>query len=208
MPKESVMLFNKFRLSPFFFYQSNNDGGNQGGDNSQGEPGDNETFESWLDSQPDEVKSKAKPLYEAHVNSLKSTVKATRTERDDLSKQLKKLSKDLEEGSEAKKSLDKVTADLEAANTRADFYEEAPAHNCRNPKAAYAILRSNNLYDSRNNIDWKALQQEAPELFGEKKKVIQKKTAGNGTDDAEQSNSSMNNFIRKKAGYGEITQEA
>jgi len=201
------MLFNKFSLSPYFFYrEANADGGEGAGGGDQGDP---DTFESWLDAQPDEIKTKARPLFDAHIAKLNSTVKATRTERDDLSRQLKRLGKDLEDGSEAKKSLEKVTADLEAANARADFLEEAPAHKCLNAKAAYAIAKSSNLYDSRGNVDWKALQIEAPELFGEtkQKKVISKRTAGNG-EDGQAKNKSMNDFIRSKAGYGEVTQEA
>ncbi len=102
----------------------------------------NETFESWLETQDETVKS----LISGHTQGLSNTVKAVRQERDDFAKQIKDLSAKVEAGSDTQKELERMTAELEAANRRNDFFEGAAANGCLNFKAAFALASSENLF--------------------------------------------------------------
>lgn len=152
------------------------------------------SFDEWIGKQTDEVKA----LYQSHVTGLQNTVKATRDERDALSKQIKDLLPKAEKGSEMEKSLTEFGAKLEAAERRAAFAEEAgkPEIGCRNPKAAYALAMADNLFDRRGNPDWSAIKSAAPELFG---KAGTTGHAGNGTDE-NPPKADMNDFILRAAG--------
>lgn len=158
------------------------------------------TFEGWLDGQPDDVKA----LYAAHTEGLRNTVKATRDERDDMAKQIKALGKTLEEGSAAKKTVDEVSAKLDAANQRADFFEAAakPAVGLLDVTAAWLIVQANSsdFIDGRGNVRFDALKEKHPVLFG--KPTIPSAHAGAGRSDNNNNLSpkSMDNFIRAAAG--------
>lgn len=151
------------------------------------------TWEAFLEKQPEEVKN----LYKSHSEGLLNTVKATREERDSLSKQIKQLAKEQKEGSEAKSRLDAITAQLEIAERRAAFVEDAikPEIECRNPGAAWVIAKASDLFDKKGAPDWKAIRAAAPELFG---KVIANANAGNGTQTPPAKTKNMNDFIRSK----------
>lgn len=205
------MFFPKIDLMKVFYEANQNGGagsgsaaGSQGESESNEQPqsqqGDPETFEAWLSAQPVEIQSKAKPLFEAHVSSLQNAVKATRRERDDFQRQIRDLSKKVETGSETQKQLEKLSSSLDEANRKSDFYEGASSHECRNVKAAYAVAVSNDLFTKSGEPDWKAIQAEAPELFGKTQPKINKKTAGSGTDGETPRSGSMNDWIRREAG--------
>ena len=153
-------------------------------------------FAEWLASQDEAVRS----AYDEHITGLKATVKATRDERDGLAKQIKDLLPKAEKGSELEKSLTEFGAKLEAAEKRASFFEDAvkPGIDCRNPKAAYALAVTDQLFDRKGSPDWAALKVAAPELFG---KVIPPAHPGDGTG-AIPKNQDMNTFIRQAAGRG------
>jgi hypothetical protein len=153
------------------------------------------SFEAWLDAQPDEVKT----LYQAHTTGLHNTVKATREERDALSRQIKDLLPKAEKGSELEKSLSEISTRLEQAERRAAFAEEAvkPEIGCRNPKAAFLLAQADNLFDRKGNPDWAAIKAAAPELFGQ---PTANGNAGAGTQNGAQTRPDMNSFIRSAAG--------
>lgn len=154
-----------------------------------------ETWEAWLDSQPDNVKA----LYRSHSEGLLNTVKATRDERDTVKKQLKDLAKKAEEGSDLKKQLDGMTAQLEKTEKRAAFLEEAikPEIQCRNPRAAWIVAEAAELFNKNGSPDWAAIKAEAPELFGA---PTANANAGAGTQSPPPKQNDMNAFIRRKAG--------
>lgn len=161
-------------------------------------PAEGETPESWdayLEKQPETVKA----LYKQHSEGLLNTVKATRTERDDLAKQIRDLSKSQKEGSEAKAQLDKISAQLEVTERRAAFLEEAlnPALQVRNPRAAWLLAEAGNHFKKNGAPDWDAIKNEAPELFG---LPTARANAGNGTQQPPNPSQSMNAFIRKSVG--------
>jgi hypothetical protein len=199
----------EFHLSPFYF-QANRDGSeggnsdannsnndNQNSDNTQQ---DQETFEKWLAAQPDEIRNKVTPLYQAQISNLTNAVKATRTERDSFAKQFRDVSKKLEAGSDQQKEMLDMANSLDEANRRADFLEDAPNHECRNAKAAYAIAKAQDLFNKSGVPDWKAIQLEAPELFGKPSTSTKKKSAGSGTGEQSQGVGNMNDWIRSNAG--------
>jgi hypothetical protein len=156
-----------------------------------------ETPASWDDAlkgfSPD-----VQALYASHVSGLKNTVQATREERDALAKQIREVSAKAEKGSELEKSLTELGTRLEAAERKAAFVEDAvrPEIGCRNPKAAYALATSENLFDRKGNPDWAAIKAQAPELFGA---AGVNGNAGAGTQSPPPKNS-MNDFIRRSAG--------
>jgi hypothetical protein len=168
------------------------------GQNNQGNnPPEGATPESWekyLEAQPEQIKA----LYTAHTTGLQNAVKATREERDGLAKQLKDLLPKAEKGSEFEKSLTETLTKLEVAERRAMFVEEAvkPEIGCRNPKAAFLLAQAENLFTRSGQPDWNAIKTAAPELFG---KPGAMGNGGNGTQDPPRK-ASMNDFIRHASG--------
>lgn len=152
-------------------------------------------FDDWLKTQDESTKA----LIGNRFTALENIVGATRKERDDLSAEMKRISKDLDEGSEAKKSVDALSAKLELSERRSSFLEEAikPETQCRNPRAAWLLAISGDHFNRSGVPDWAAIKAEAPELFG---KVVANANVGDGTDDEPPKSGSMNNFIRAAAG--------
>jgi hypothetical protein len=156
--------------------------------------GANETFETWLEKQDAAVKA----LYESHVTGLKNTIKATREERDQFSRELREAAAKAEKGSEAEKRLSELAEKAEAAERRATFAEEAskPEIGCANVKAAWLVAQADNLFDRKGNPDWAAIKVAAPELF---RKPTVAGHAGSGTTD-QPKGGTMNGWIRSAAG--------
>ena len=152
------------------------------------------SWDAWIETQDETVKG----LYESHITGLRSTVKATREERDTLAKKIKELSQKAEKGSEFEKSLAEFTSKLEQAERRATFIEESikPEIGCRNPKAAYALAMADNLFDRKGAAAWSTIKAAAPELF---RKPSVAGNAGSGTA-TPPSKADMNAFIRRAAG--------
>lgn len=174
-----------------------------GNDGNGGDPVDPPTtpatWDDYVAKLPEDQRTLLTGLYEAKNADLLKTVKATRGERDTLATQLRDAAKKMEKGSEAQTQLNEQATKLDEANRRADFYEEAPAQECRNPKAAFALAKASNLFKANGSPDWKAIKEEAPELFGVVVKPKGKGGAGAGTE-KQQRTVSVNDFIRAKAG--------
>lgn len=153
------------------------------------------SFEEFLEAQPEEVKT----LYQSHSEALLNTVKATRDERDQFKKQIKELAKGQADGSEAKKQLEAMEAQLERTERRAAFLEDAmkPEVQCRNPRAAWLLAEAEGLFDKKGLPDWAAIKRDAPELFGQ---PVANANAGQGTQQKPNPHKDMNAFIRKAAG--------
>lgn len=153
------------------------------------------SFDEWLKGQDDTVKG----LVAERFKQLESTVKATRTERETLNKQLRDASKKLEEGSEARKALEDVTSKLEAAEQRTAFYEDAarPEIGCNNPKLAWLAAIEIGAIDGKGRVGWEALKSQFPELF---KTKVPNANAGTGTGTPPAGKVTMNEWIRRAAG--------
>lgn len=154
-------------------------------------------FDSWMAALPDDQRKTVKTLFDAKVQKLQNTVRDTRDERDRFQKQLREAAKGAAKGSEQQEQLTKLADDLQRANVRADFYEEAPVQGCRNPKAAYLIAVSGELFRKGGEPDWTAIKAAAPELF---EKPNPRNNAGSGTSAGVHKGQSVNDWIREQAG--------
>jgi len=159
-----------------------------------------ETFDTWLESQPDELKKKVTELYESNVSGLKTALKSERDEKKGLSAQLKELLPKAEKGSELEKQLTEMASKAESAERRAFFAEEAikPEIGCRNIRAAFALATAEDLFDKRGNPNWDEIKSQAPELFGA---GTANANAGVSTNkDPKPKQNDMNAFIRRSTG--------
>ncbi len=161
------------------------------------EPTRPETWDGYIESLEPEVRE----LYEAHVAGLKSTVQATREERDLLKARIDALvtALDGKEPTVVAQQLRELQGELAQANRRGAFYEEAgkPEIGCRNPKLAFLVAESEKLYDKRGNPDWDAIRKVAPELFGPS---IPPGNAGASAGSAPSPRANINDMIRRAAG--------
>lgn len=162
------------------------------------------SWDEYVAGLPEDQKEVVTKLYEDKNKGLLNTVKATREERDTFATQLRDAAKKAEKGSEAEKLYTEQANQLEQANKRADFYESAPSHECKNPKVAFKIAMSDNLFTKKGEPDWEAIKKEAPELFGTAveppRKPIGRGGAGEGTDKKPVAARSMSELIREAAG--------
>ena len=126
-----------------------------------------ETWEAWLATQDETVRTAVTPLYEAHTQGLRSALESERQERRTLAKKLTEATQQMEAGSQARAQLEQATAQLTEAQRRADFFDDAarPEVGCVNPRLAYLAAVDNQAFDSRGNPDWKTLKERFPELF-------------------------------------------
>ena len=167
-----------------------------------GTPGaDNVTFEAWLESQSDEVKSR----FNEGTQGLRTALKSERDNAKTLSGQLKDLQGKVTEGSEAakqiaelQKQLSEKDQKLAESERREAFTTSAKSAGCTNAKAAYAIAVSGDMFKKNGDPDWNAIKQEAPELFGKKNP---NGNAGSGTNDDPDAGKGnyMDNLIRRQA---------
>ena len=155
------------------------------------------TFDGWLNGQDETVKA----LVEQRFEALQNTVKATRTEREDLAKQLRDATKKLEEGSDARLALEGLSEQLELEQRRAAFYEDAarPELGCTNPKLAYLGAQEISAIDGKGRVSWDAIKTAFPELF---RAPHVSANAGDGTGRQPPAARSMNDFIRRSTGRG------
>jgi hypothetical protein len=146
------------------------------------------SYETWVEKQDETVKEGINKHYEGLLNS----VKATREERDSLSKELKKLSKEVEVNSEAGKLIGELQDKLSASERKANFLEQAARVGCKKPTVAFALANAENLYTEKGEPDWEKIKETVPELF-----TVQsiKSDAGSGTNQKPEAN--FNAEIRK-----------
>lgn len=152
------------------------------------------TFDEWLAGQDEHSKG----LVTARLQSVEGALRAQRGERDNLAKQIKELSAKAEKGSETERQLQAISAQLEDANQRADFYKDAtkPEIGCSNAELAYIAAKAAGAIDQKGRVNWDALKTAYPELF---QKKIPAAGAGAGTQNPPQA-TTMNDFIRQAAG--------
>lgn len=157
----------------FAYYTADSGAGTGGGESSQTPaPGAENasqadetppTWDEWFGALSDDHKD----LIAGHTKGLKTALQSERERAASFEKQLKGLSKHVEAGSEAAKSLEKLQADLAVANRRASFYQGAgPAEVAPDAlELAYMAAESGGFIGAENEIDWKALRTAHPRLF-------------------------------------------
>lgn len=161
------------------------------------------TFEEYLATLDKPVKD----LYEQHTHGLKTALEKEREDRKKLKESFDSLKSAAEKGSElegklrdATKLLEEADARYQEVERRANFTEQAikPEIGCTNVRAAYALAVSENLFDSKQNPDWKSIKSAAPELF----------KSGKFTDAGKNNKSNISDFdmnaaLRRAAGLKE-----
>ena len=136
----------------------------------------NGTFESWFESQPDDVKS----LISEHEKGLKSALNAERDNTKALSRQISDLQGAAEKGSELEKQLTTLQAKLTESERHANFIDGAASAGCTNAKAAYKLAKADeDLWRRDGSPDWAAIKETAPEFF---RKNQSSGNPGSGTD--------------------------
>jgi hypothetical protein len=155
------------------------------------------SYETWVETQGEEVRKGIETYHEQKAQGLLNTVKATREERDVLSKELKELSKKVTQDSEVGKQLGELTSRLEFSEKKSNFLEQAAKVGCKKPTVAFALANAENLYLEDGTADWEKIREAVPELF-----TIQsiKSDAGSGTNQKPEANLNANirNYLRKK----------
>jgi hypothetical protein len=131
-------------------------------------------FETWLETQSDEVKELVNQRFEALTN----TVRATRDERDSISNTLKSLSKKVDTDSDAGKELNDLRTKLQQSERKASFIESAVKEGVTRPSVAYTVANAEGYFTEDGSPDWAKIRETVPELF--KAKDI-KANAGAGT---------------------------
>jgi DNA repair exonuclease SbcCD ATPase subunit len=156
-----------------------------------------ETFDEYLAT----VEEPIKALYEEHTSGLKTALEKEREERKELNSKVKQLHEKAEKGSELEKQLSETLERLEqaernyeATQKRIKFAEQAsmPEIGCTNPKEAYALAITENLFDKNGEPEWKAIQETAPQLF--------RKTTTDAGKTGSRTGNDINALIRQKAG--------
>lgn len=159
-----------------------------------------ETWQAWLEGQPEEQRAVIARLHEAETQGLKSALKSEREARGGLEKQLREIGKQLDEGSEARKQLEAAASELQAAQQRVAFYENAPG-DLVNPKLAWLAAQEIGAFDQRGNVNWDAVKQAFPELF---KKAVAVSAVNAGSGNAAPKPFDMNSALREAAGRNRI----
>jgi len=171
-------------------------GGGDDGDGGETLPVTYETWYAALDEAP-------KTLMDTHIAGLKSALNSQSEQRKALAKQLRDATGKLEKGSEVRKSLETMTAKLEIAEERLQFFEDAgkPEIGCSSPKLAYLAAKEGDFFDGRGNVNWTTLKENYPELFVKPKLAPASAGAGAGQTGGVKG-TGMNAFIRAAAGRG------
>ena len=179
-------------------------GGTEGG-GQPGATGDQQqqaqtppNFETWYATQDESTRG----LIDTHTRGLKSALDSERQLRADLSKQLKDAAGKLEKGSDAEKALTDLQAKLQQAENRAAFIETAikPEIGCINPKLAYLVASTEQLFNRHGDPDWEAIRKAAPELF--RITPLRTGSADGGAGNGSTPPADMNQLIRRAAGRG------
>lgn len=159
-----------------------------------------ETFDAWLATQPDNVKT----MYAAHTQKLQSALQSERSTRSDLEKQLREAAKKQKDGSDEQANLTKMADELGVANRRADFYEAAvkPEVNAQDLEALWVLANAkpDDYFDKRGNVNFVLLKERHPGLFKQAASAA-RGNAGNGTGgQGAATKTNMNSILRRAAG--------
>lgn len=151
------------------------------------------TYDGWYQAQPENVRT----MLERHTSGLRSALESERGSRKDLERQLRDLAKKAEAGSETQTQLTQMADRVSEADRKTDFYEAAHAAGVTNLKLAYVVVVQDELFGKNGTVNFAAMKQQYPELFGGGRPPAG--NAGAGGDGAPQGRS-MNDFIRASSG--------
>lgn len=154
------------------------------------------SFDSWLKEQPDDVKA----IIGDRFKNLETTLTSERDARKGFEKQVRDLATKAELGSEAQKQLTTMAEQIQAAERRQSFYDEAHTQGISNLKLAYLAATDSGFIDDRGRVNWEQLKKAYPQLV-----MAVTPPRGNAGDGAgtPPGKSTMNTIIRRAAGYNE-----
>jgi hypothetical protein len=187
--------------------------GGQGGAQGQQGQGDGgtpppETWEEWLAERPEAERGTIQKLYETHTTGLRTALDNERDERKRLAKEMQAAADKLKDGDASKEQLTKMADDLNKANAKADFFQEAarPEIGLADAEAAWIIVQAKGdaFKDRKGNIDFELLKASHPGLFRQEGTPKPPKgNAGDGVINNQQpsTKSELNSAIRRAAGY-------
>ncbi|RLD07704.1 MAG: hypothetical protein DRI32_00435 [Chloroflexi bacterium] len=188
-----------FNLRNLVRYDTGDGTGGTGGDDGQSGSGGDLTLDSWIEALEDaDQKKSVKTLLGTHVGKLESALKSERVTRKDMEKQVRDLAKQAEDGSDSQAQLTQLADDLEKAGQKSDFYEVAHLAGVSNLKLAYMAAVQDDLFDRKGNVDFAAMKESYPELFAGTQE--EDGDAGRGTGGELPEGSTMDDYIRGKAG--------
>jgi hypothetical protein len=153
-------------------------------------------YADWLKEQPDEVKS----MLGTWEGGLKSALQSEREARGAAEKALRVEAGKAEKGSEAEKKLTELADQMQEADRRAEFYDDAHRAGVTNLKLAYLSAVADERFDKRGRVNFDEMKKDYPELFGSRKPP--EGNAGAGTGSSPNGKPSMDDFIRHKATGG------
>lgn len=175
----------------FKWFEAGNEG--SGGSGQSEKQPEDLTYENWLEKQDDTIKG----LLDEHVKGLKSALGSERESRKEMEKQLREMAKKAEAGSEAQTKLTQMADQIQTADRRAEFYDEAHRAGVVNLKLAYLAATQEELFDRNGRVNFDEMKKNYPELFG--KTNLPAGNAGAGTGD-QNAAMDMNAKIRRASG--------
>lgn len=157
------------------------------------------TWAEYLESIPTEQRDAVSKLYSAENQKLIAAVKATREERDLLQRDLRVAAKQAGALPALQETLNKQADELQNANKKSAFYENAILRRCSNPALAWAFAKSENLFSGDGEADWKNIELRAPELFAPARPAATRGAAGAGANNTVQKQT-VTDWIRQQSG--------
>jgi hypothetical protein len=153
------------------------------GNEQEGKDSSFGTFEQFLDSQGEEIKT------------------ALASERETRQELLRELAGKADKGSDLEKQLNDFADKLASSDRKTTFYEDAHGQGVSNLKLAWHIVNDEKLFQRDGAPNMNELKTRYPELFV-KSSVSAPKTgdAGKGTGQPGPQSGGMNDFIRRAAG--------
>jgi hypothetical protein len=161
----------------------------------QPQPQAPQTFDQWIAAQPQDVQA----MFNEHVSGLRSALASERTEKKGLSQQIAEMAKKAESGSEAQKQLEGISKQLQDAETRADFAEQAIEQGCTRVKLAFIAAQQDQLIDQRGRINWTQLKETYPELFRASAPAPRGNAGAGAQQGSQGAGMSMDDYIRARA---------
>lgn len=108
------------------------------------------TLKQYADSLPEDVRED----YLAQLGKLENSVKAARTERDELERTLKE-----------KPSTEDLEAKLTARDREINFLKGAGAKGVKETRLAWALANTEGTFKEDGSVDWSKLKELSPTLF-------------------------------------------
>jgi hypothetical protein len=169
------------------------------------EPTPEDTWDGWLATLDEAERGRVTRLYEAKHGGLLKALDSERNERKATERQLRDAAAKLKDDDANKAQLTQMADQLDLANRKADFFQEAakPENGLADPEAAWIIAnaKADEFFDRRGNLNLALLKERHPSLFA-RPPVTPPANAGNGSGVQPPAANTMNQMIRRQAGRG------